>query len=179
MHPDSAAEIAGRLNPKIGKVDRTPTGVPQYTQEDIAGALGLLKVEKYRLWIHVAYSRHLNFYPQFKESIHNDISERLYSRKPHMVDKLIDCSVLEVLQSPLCPTCNSQKSVLINSKAVTCESCKGSGVVRKSDYWRSSICQVHRQIFKRHWRKQYDDVLDIVRGIDYGAKQALSYRLTV
>ena len=181
MGPEAAAEIAGRLNPKIGKPERLPTGIPKYTQEDIAGAIGLIKIERYRLWIHVAYAHHINFYQDLQREILTEIvnkyAQEKWDNRPGMLSKLIQTSVLEVLQSPVCLTCNGQKSRLVDSRAITCDSCGGSGTERKSDYWRASMCEIHRELWKRHWRTRYGNVLDIVRGIDYGAKHALSHRL--
>ena len=183
MGPDAAAEIAGRLNPKIGKLERLPTGIPKFTQEDISGAIGLIKIERYRLWIHVAYAHHLQFYPALQREILTDIVNKYHQERwdnrPGMLSKLIQTSVLEVLQTPICMTCNGQKSILVYSRPVVCDSCGGSGTDRKSDYWRASMCEIHRELWKRHWKSRYNNVLDIVRGIDYGAKHALSHRLTV
>lgn len=183
MNPDFAAELAGRLNPKICKIDRTPTGKPIYSAEDISGAIGLIKIERYRLWIHVAYAHHLQFYQSLHREILTDIVNKYahekWDNRPGMLSKLIQTSVLETLQTPVCMTCNGQKSILVDSRPVICDSCKGSGTDRKSDYWRASMCEIHRELWKRHWKSRYENVLDIVRGIDYGAKQALCHRLTL
>lgn len=183
MGPDAAAEIAGRLNPKSSAWLKIPGGIPIYSQADISGALGFLKLERHRLWIHVAYAHHLDFYRDLKLLILTDIVNKYaheqWDNKPGMLSKLIDAAVLEVLQSPVCLTCNGQKSLLVDAKAVTCETCKGSGMERKSDYWRAAICDIHRELWKRHWRERYSLVIDIVRGLDYSAKHAFAHRLTM
>lgn len=182
MQPDSAAELAGRLNAKTNNFQRLPTGIPQYTAQDIAQALGLIKLERYRLWIHVAYGHQIQFYPDLKREILieivNQFANEHWNNRPGMLGSLINTAVLEVLQAPVCLTCNGQKSVMIASKAVTCDSCKGSGIERFSDYWRAKHSDIHRQLWKRHWRDRYTKILEIVRAIDSGAKGALSNRLT-
>ena len=182
MGPDAAAEIAGRLNAKASAFEKIPGGIPTYSQTDISGALGFLKLERHRLWIHVAYAHHLDFYQDLKTLILTDIvnqyAHEQWDNRPGMLGKLIDAAVLETLQTPVCMTCNGQKSVLVDSRQVTCENCKGSGMERKSDYWRASVCEIHRELWKRHWRDRYSYVLDIVRGLDYAAKSAFANRLT-
>jgi len=183
LNPDSAAEIAGRLNAKSSSYLKIAGGVPAFDQSDISGALGFLKVERHRLWIHVAYAHHLQFYTDLKRLILTDIVNQYvherWDNRPGMLSKLIDAAVLETLQTPVCMTCNGQKSLLVDARSVICDSCKGSGLERKSDYWRAKMCEIHRELWKRHWKNRYSQVLDIVRGLDYAAKQAFANRLTM
>ena len=182
MNPDAAAELAGRLNAKASSPIKIAGGIPAFTQNDIAGALGFLKLERHRLWIHVAYAHHLDFYRDLKRLILTDIvnqyAQERWDNRPGMLSKLIDTSVLETLASPVCLTCNGQRSLLVDSRPVVCEDCRGSGMERKSDYWRAKMCEIHRELWKRYWKERYSLILDIVRGLDYGAKQAFASRLT-
>src|SRR3990172_7609388 len=143
MSPDSAAEIAGRLNAKSSSPLKIAGGIPAFDQADISGALGLLKVERHRLWIHVAYAHHLQFYQELKRLILTDIvnqyAHERWDNRPGMLSKLIDAAVLETLQSPVCMTCNGQRSLLVDARPVVCEVCNGSGLERKSDYWRANM----------------------------------------
>ena len=183
MGPDSAAEIAGRLNPKASSFHKIPGGFQTLTTDDIAGALGFLKLERHRLWIHVAYAHHLDFYHDLKRLILTDIvnqfSHERWDNRPGMLSSMIDAAVLETISTTVCMTCNGQKSLLVDARAVTCDSCKGSGMERKSDYWRANMCHIHRELWKRHWRDRYNQILDIVMGLDYASKHAFAHRLTL
>lgn len=181
MKADTAAELAARLNAKVSSWSTIPNGRPVYTPSDIATALGLLKSERQRLWIHVAYCRQIESYRDLKLLMLEDIVNRYHhehwQNNPNMLYHMIDTAVLEVLQAVDCPTCNGRKSRLIDSKFITCEACTGSGVKRASDYWRSSMCEIHRELWKRHWRDRYQIILDDVRGLDWAAKNAFAGNL--
>lgn len=203
MKAQTAAELVGRLNPRSTALEVSGKNIFALTSLDVAAAIGMMKLELDRLWLHVIYAHHTNLADKLEISLLEHVVNGVYHERwptiqPGFLRGMIWTSVAECVSQPICPTCNGAKQTLINQEEadylntrtgmqykagqpVLCEGCDGGGFSRKSNYWRSQMCGMHHDLWSRNkpsWNDRYERALDLVRLVDDRAKGAVGARLS-
>lgn len=199
MNRNRSAELAARLNPSVQRFTVGIGGIPEYPQDIIGMALGMVKDETQRLWIRVIYAKHTKHEQELKRHILMQVvdmaaPERWQIEKPGTLGKLIELSIQDVSGNNICFRCNGQKYIIltkemadmVNEKAnpgdsllksgqsVVCPNCEGVGYKSRDHKHYANAAGIHHELWKRHWRARYGRILDIVRGVDYDAKRSFA-----
>lgn len=192
MNRDLAAELAGRLNPSVQRFTVGIGGIPEYPQDVIGMALGMVKDETQRLWIRVIYAKHLDHEQALKRHILMRVvdmaaPERWQIERPGTLRILIELAIQDVSGNSICFRCNGQKYIILTQamadqigdgtkagQSVVCPNCEGMGYKSKDHKNYASSAGIHHELWKRHWRARYSRILDIIREVDYDAKRSFA-----
>lgn len=192
MNRNRSAELAARLNPSVQRFTVGIGGIPEYPQDIIGMALGMVKDETQRLWIRVIYAKHTQHEQELKRRILEQVvnmaaPERWQIEKPGTLGSLIAVAIEDVTRNTICYDCNGQKHVIVTpemaeklddgtkaGQSITCPKCLGGGMLYMSRHACSKMAGIHHELWKRHWKARYDRIFDIVRMLDYNAKTAFA-----
>ena len=95
----------------------------------------------------------------------------------HILDKLIQLSLLEIGSTGLCHICNGKKNIHINEKLITCKFCMGLGFRGMSGHDRAKAIGVPETSWRRHWRTKYADVYRVLLIYDQDITRNVRKRL--
>jgi len=192
MNRNRSAELAARLNPSVQRFTVGIGGIPEYPQDIIGMALGMVKDEAQRLWIRVIYAKHTQHEQELKRHILMKVvdmaaPERWQIEKPGTLRKLIELAIQDVAANSICFRCNGQKYIILTQamaeqigdctkagQAVVCPNCEGLGYKSKDHKHYANAAGLHHELWKRHWRARYGRILDSVRCLDFDAKRAFA-----
>lgn len=165
----TASELVGRLQPRSHSWDNLPSSKDHITAQDIAGAIGMIKLEPERLLLRVLYAEQHSYRPKLVKAI----SKRTASN-PILVNLAID----EVSWQSICLDCNGQKiKTDTRGQNTMCLTCKGTGYKPMPNHARAKRLGLHHEQMKRKYLTAYETVLDFVRLCDMRAKRALALNL--
>lgn len=192
MNRNRSAELAARLNPSVQRFTVGIGGIPEYPQDIIGMALGMVKDETQRLWIRVIYAKHTQHEQELKRRILEQVvdmaaPERWQIEKPGTLGKLIEIAIDDVARNPVCKSCNGHKYIIVNKEMaeklndgtkagqpIVCEPCKGEGVIYLTRHACAVLAGIHHELWNRHWKRRYGRIHDVVRSLDYHSKAAFA-----
>lgn len=168
-------ELLVRTNPAPVPMIRTG-GAPELTASDIAAACS--SADPFGLDILLVKTAGVSATGLF-EQVHGLVKRlateqswklRKKQRRLHDFASLV---MFEYMQEPRCPLCHGTKYY----KAKPCTPCKGSGYIRMNDALRAEAIGINRSVWKRVWKKRYNEVISLVNYYESKAVYSIKQKL--
>lgn len=215
-------KMLARLNAKAPQYTIGSGGIPEFTPQDIAAALGMvddvigreifcmawwpdggaltrkdlrdglknLLFDEYTVRHRAASAAKLNFH--MLESAQSEEGKRQRSKALSELDNandnlwpenftrygdVADTVVVEICAPKICKTCGGRGEMIIESKIITCEPCKGMGLLAASHSWRAQGIGVGESAYRSTWRSVYEWLYDKAARRESAAAQQLARAL--
>ena len=92
--------------------------------------------------------------------------------------RLAALALREAVMSDMCPRCNGKGEISTGMKIIECFSCDGSGILRRTEKFRASFMQMHRNWWNRRWRTRFNrEIMSIFDLFENDIEVALRKRL--
>ena len=92
--------------------------------------------------------------------------------------RLTELAVHEATMSDVCGRCNSKGYVSTGFKLIECWSCYGSGVLVRTEQFRSRYVGIHRNNWQRRWQRRFRrDIMSEFQEMEFKIDDALRKRL--
>lgn len=189
----SPAKLLSKLNAKIGRFDRAPSGTDGLTALDVAHALGLNRNLLQTLFVRVKWADDTAAISVLVDALavavnKTAIRQQWRLRKLDTIKRMVVLAlrerevirprrVLTIIDSPYeagaekCRGCRGggRRYSTRQKMDITCESCEGSGERHWSDAERAGHCGLQRSTWPDLWERRYQDVLEMLKRIEGGA----------
>lgn len=200
-------KLLARLNAKSPQLHIGSGGIPELTPQDIAAALGMVEdrigreifcmawwpdganltrkdlrdglknllFDEYRIRHHEAYAdrleRHLLDKPQLRDKA------KYWPVQVSRYGQIADAVVLEICAPKICKQCGGRGEMIIESRVISCESCKGLGLLAASHAWRAERIGVGDTAYRDTWKPVYEWLYDRASRRESAAAQQLARAL--
>ena len=189
----SPAKLIAKLNAKINRFDRAPSGSNGINSIDVAHAMGYLDLPAQSLLLRVKWGGDITALPDLVEILKAMVNIRAKRRqwdvrKPDIIERMVhlalrECEVIRkrrVLTSTDCPyECGAEKCrgcrgvgrrySTRQAKIITCERCNGSGDRCWTSAERASQCGLHHSTFEEKWESRCLDTVEMIRSLERAA----------
>lgn len=200
-------KLLARLNAKAPQYTVGNGGIPEITPQDIAAALGMVEDRIGReifcmaWWPDGANLTRKDLRDSLKNLLFDEYSvryraasadrlERHLFDKPQAQDKrkawpvqisrygeVADAVVLEICAPKICKQCGGRGEMTIESRIISCEACKGLGLLAASNAWRAQRIGVGETAYRLTWKPVYEWLYDRASRRESAAAQQLARAL--
>ena len=92
--------------------------------------------------------------------------------------RLASLALREAVMSDRCPRCNGKGEISTGMKVIECFSCDGSGILRRTEKFRSTFMGMNRNWWNRRWKVRFNrEVMAIFDLFESDIETALRKRL--
>lgn len=176
-------ELFGLLCQRVQQFSMAPGGIPVFTQDDIAHALGKIQVlvgdgnviknnhlQEAIMLARIKYAGETEYCEEFVLALRRKALLRLNVDdwrvpRPNFVLDMCWLALIEVID-PACPACDGIEYRMIDNKPVVCPECNGGGRLRITDKTRANFLLCSPTTWSQHWSKRYESILEIPKGWD-------------
>ncbi len=185
-----AAKAVNRLSAGTANYSGVgPGGEPEFTQADIAQAVGqvkdragqLLVMRKWADLTDAAAEGELKRLLLWKVVDQLAAPEKWRIRVPGTLQRMIAAAIEEAINPLVCKDCNGKGTILKKGESgiesVTCSRCAGKGRVDPTERERAKKCEMAWATYGKTWDKRYESILRLITGLItqslYEIKEAL------
>lgn len=184
----SPAKILGKLNAKMSRFDRSPSGTDGLTALDIAHALGLNRNSIQPKFIRVKFSGDAAGIASLVDGLSAIVAKtasrkKWRVRKTDTIERMVIMAlrerevirprrVLTIIDGPYetgaekCRSCRGREHREWKHKVITCTTCGGNGERHWSDAERAAHCGLHHSVWADNWEARYFDVVFMLKTIE-------------
>lgn len=157
--------ILALLTTKVQHFALAPGGIPRYTPEDIAHALGKIKSEPARLYARIKYCAQTDFAEDLALTARRQFLLEITNAKDWKIPRgdwildMIYMALTEATHEHICPWCQGVAEVVTkDGKRIGCDGCGATGKRRWRDYDRARLMNTSNQAWSAHWTERYRDL---------------------
>ena len=122
----SNPEILAMLTPKSVRIGHVPGGIPSMTQMDVAAMMAKCSPCECSL-LRAIHTKELGEFYRARAYWFTFLKTQGWTKNIQRVEVIANLTFDNYVNDPRCKSCNGTKGLIIDSKWVACDSCKGRG----------------------------------------------------
>lgn len=156
------------LTDKTQHFHPAPGGIPMFTQDDVAGALGMIKQHDAALFGRIKYAKQTEYIKKLEKAVTLDIrwmgiEKQWRIHKKGICRSLARLAIVEHVNPMRCFRCKGVGERMVRNVRVECPTCFGTKRFRLTRRMYCEALGIDKHTWDRLWRERYRcDILPIL-----------------